>query len=91
MSNSDSRTYRRKNNQQTDESIIMSQHYARGVYRRLAEQNHDQTRHYDLREYDRGPTIEEVVEDMVEHGFEEATARASAQTLWDDELYDHAS
>ena len=61
----------------------MSTQYAKGTARRLAEQNYDQPRHYELADYDRLPTIDQVVEDMVDHGFDEATARASAQTLFD--------
>lgn len=69
----------------------MSKHYAKGAFRRIAEEQHGEQRHYGLREYDSRPTSEEIVEDMVGHGFEESVARSSVQTLWDDEFRDHAS
>ena len=81
---------RQNTNKQTDEDTTMSKHYAHGVFRRMAEGKYDQTRRRDLTDYDQHPTMHEVVDDMIEHGYDEAVARSSAQSLWDDEIYDHA-
>lgn len=72
---------------QHNEDTTMSIHYAKGVFRRLAEERGD-CRKQELNDYVNQPTIEEIVEDMVEHGYEEAEARRSAQQLFDEEIYD---
>lgn len=59
-------------------------HYARGTYRRLAEEEHGQERRRELQDYRQGPSPDDVVDDMVGNGWEERESREAARALWED-------
>lgn len=62
-------------------------HYARGTVRRIAEEEYHQDRQENLTDYWKRPTGEEVVEDMVEHGWDEETARDAVRDLWEEQMW----
>lgn len=57
-------------------------HYARGTFRRLAEEEYHQPRQRHLRDYWNRPTGEEVAEAMIELGWSEDVARDAVRHLW---------
>lgn len=62
-------------------------YYARGVVRRIAEEECHQERRTNLREYWRKPSGEEVVQDMIERGWPEEEAREAVKALWSDMMW----
>jgi hypothetical protein len=63
----------------------MSQHYASGAYRRLAEENGDK-RVRELSGYENGPTQDELIDELVSNGFTREVAQEAVERLWTAEI-----
>ena len=61
-------------------------HYARGTFRRLAEEEYHQPRQRRLVDYWHRPKGEDVVEAMVEKGWSEDDAREAVRYLWEEQM-----
>lgn len=66
-------------------TVSEAYHYARGTFRRLAEEEYHQPRQRELHQYWNRPSGEDVVEEMMEKGWGEELAREGVKKVWDEQ------
>lgn len=69
---------------QTMNSEKSMKHYAVGTYERLAEERYGEPRRADVAEYENGPSVDELIAELVEKGLSLEVAKNSVQKLADE-------
>lgn len=71
---------------QVNQDDVTPVEYARGAFRRIAEDEYHQDRQIRLTDYWNRPSAEDLVEDMVDHGYSEETATEAVKELWMEQI-----